>query len=60
MIIATRDGAEQTLVLSERVLSTGSGHVSGLLTAVAAAWAMGVPADAIGMRIDSAIRDGEV
>ena len=60
VIIATRDGAEQTLVLSERVLSTGSGHVSGLLTAVAAAWAMGVPADAIGMRIDSAIRDGEV
>jgi cyanophycin synthetase len=59
LVVATRDGTEQLVALNESLISeaTRLGHVSGLLVAVGAAWAMGVPAKVIEERLDSAIRD---
>jgi cyanophycin synthetase len=62
VVVAKRDGVEQVVTLNQWKASAveNSGHLRGLLAAAGAAWAMGVPADTIGMRITSALRDGAV
>jgi cyanophycin synthetase len=62
VVVATRDGTEQVVALNSWVASevATSGHRSGLLAAIGAAWAMGIPVDAIAMRIESALREGGV
>jgi cyanophycin synthetase len=62
VVVATRDGTEQVVVLDPWVAAelATSGHGRGLLAAVGAAWAMGVPVDAIAMRVESALREGAI
>jgi cyanophycin synthetase len=62
LVVATRDGTEQVVALDPWVASelATSGHRCGLLAAVGAAWAMGIPVDAIAMRIESALREGAI
>jgi cyanophycin synthetase len=62
VVVATRDGTEQVVALDPWVASelATAGHRRGLLAAVGAAWAMGIPVDAIAMRIESALREGAV
>ena len=61
-VVVTCDGKEQVLALNQWAASeiAASGKQRGLLAAIGAAWAMGVPADAIAMRIESALREGAV
>jgi cyanophycin synthetase len=61
VVVVTPD-AEHTVVLNQGVIAqtTASGHFGGLLAAVGAVWAMGVPVEAIAARIVSAIHAGEL
>jgi cyanophycin synthetase len=55
IVAETPDGREQILA---RISSVPDASLpSGLLVAAAAAWAMGVPVDALGLRLELALRD---
>ena len=55
VVVAAADGREQILA---RISTVPDATLpSGLLAAVAAAWAMGVPVDTLGMRMELALRE---
>jgi hypothetical protein len=55
IVAETPDGREQ--ILARISLVPDASLPSGLLVAAAAAWAMGVPVDALGLRLELALRE---